>query len=97
MNKTNLRIVTIIYYSEISLELLHQTKAFKQNAQGRVILTEEFKKGKSIIAVCEGEIEILNKLGDRITMFEETDKLKYNQSTGKTEIEASDNSPDTNG
>ncbi len=58
--------VTIIYYQIESLELLHEVKFFPKNSQGRVVLPEEFKEGKSIIAVCQGEIEILNKVGDRI-------------------------------
>jgi uncharacterized protein (TIGR02922 family) len=58
--------VTIIYYQVESLELLHEVKHFPKNHQGRVVLPLEFKKGKSIIAVCEGEITILNKVGDRI-------------------------------
>jgi hypothetical protein len=31
-----------------------------------VVIPQSFKEGKSIIAVCDGEIEILNKIGDRI-------------------------------
>jgi uncharacterized protein (TIGR02922 family) len=58
--------VTIIYYQVESLELLHEVKSFPKNQHGRVVLPAEFKKGKSIIAVCEGEITILNKVGDRI-------------------------------
>ncbi|PKH85773.1 TIGR02922 family protein [Colwellia sp. Bg11-28] len=64
--KKTLTQVTIIYYQVESLELLHEVKSFPKNHQGRVVLPEEFKKGKSIIAVCEGEITILNKVGDRI-------------------------------
>jgi len=70
------RQVTIIYYCDVSLELLHETHVFAQNAQGRVILPAEFKEGKSIIAVCDGEIQILNKLGDRITMLKEANQLE---------------------
>lgn len=62
----NLIQVTIIYYHEESLELLHEVKLFPSNEQGRVIIAKEFKEGKSIIAVCAGEIQILNKIGDRI-------------------------------
>ena len=58
--------VTIIYYHVDSLELLHEVKSFPQNHRGRVVLPEGYKEGKSIIAVCEGEIKILNKMGDRI-------------------------------
>ncbi|WP_019028878.1 TIGR02922 family protein [Colwellia piezophila] len=62
----NLTQITIIYYHDESLELLHEVKSFPKNQQGRVVIPELFKKGKSIIAVCEGEIKILNKVGDRI-------------------------------
>ncbi len=60
------RRVTIIYYCDDGLELHHKVKTFDQNDVGRVIIPQAFKEGKSIIAVCEGEIEILNKVGDRI-------------------------------
>lgn len=62
----NLTQITIIYYHNESLELQHEVKSFPKNQQGRVVIPELFKKGKSIIAVCEGEIKILNKVGDRI-------------------------------
>ncbi len=58
--------VTIIYYSDNSLELLHEVVKLPQNKAGRVMIPASFKIAKSIIAVCEGEIVILNKLGDRI-------------------------------
>jgi len=73
MENNPLHTVTVIYYNDVSLELLHETQAFHQNEQGRVILPASFKAGKSIIAVCDGEIEILNKLGDRITLIEDAD------------------------
>lgn len=60
------RTVTIIYYKDEGLELHHKVKAFSQNEDGRVIIPQSFKEGKSIIAVCDGEVEILNKVGDRI-------------------------------
>jgi uncharacterized protein (TIGR02922 family) len=63
---TQQRTVTIIYYNDDGLELHHKVKSFKQNDDGRVIIPQSFKTGKSIIAVCDGEIEILNKVGDRI-------------------------------
>jgi uncharacterized protein (TIGR02922 family) len=58
--------VTIIFSNDISLELQHVMAAFPQNGQGRVTIPESFKKGKSIIAVCEGEINIMNKFGECI-------------------------------
>lgn len=60
------RKVTIIYYRDDGLELHHRVKIFEQNDEGRVVIPQAFKEGKSIIAVCDGEIEILNKIGDRI-------------------------------
>lgn len=60
------RKVTIIYYQDDGLELHHKVKTFEQNDEGRVIIPQAFKEEKSIIAVCEGEVEILNKVGDRI-------------------------------
>ena len=60
------RKVTIIYYNDDGLELHHKVDTFTQNDEGRVIIPPAFKEGKSIIAVCDGEIEILNKVGDRI-------------------------------
>ena len=60
------RKVTIIYYSDGGLELHHNVETFPQNDEGRVIIPPDFKVGKSIVAVCDGEIEILNKVGDRI-------------------------------
>ncbi len=64
--ETQLRTVTIIYYSDISIELVHEVKCCRQNKNGRVIIPDEFKVGKSIIAVCDGEVKMLNKIGDRV-------------------------------
>ncbi|MFT6900871.1 MAG: hypothetical protein ACJAXS_001051 [Colwellia sp.] len=69
MINTKLRTVTIIYYCDNSLELMHFIGQFPQNASGRVIISEKFKEEKSIIAVCDGEITILNKMGDRIHLI----------------------------
>lgn len=60
------RKVTVIYYHVDSLELQHKAETFPENESGRVVISDSFKEGKSIIAVCDGEIEILNKVGDRI-------------------------------
>lgn len=62
-----LKEVTIIYYNDHSMELMHDFKRFPQSGEGRVLVPEEYKKGKSILVVCEGNINILNKLGERIT------------------------------
>mgnify|MGYP000283007461 FL=1 len=69
-----IRKVTIIYYSDLSLELMHESACFPQNDNGRVVISEEFKKGKSIIAVCDGDVSILNKVGDRVDNTSNEDK-----------------------
>ncbi|WP_068545207.1 TIGR02922 family protein [Thalassotalea crassostreae] len=66
MAETKDRKVTILYYDITSLELNHEVALFPQKDGGRVIISDEFKKNKSIIAVCDGEITILNKIGDRV-------------------------------
>jgi len=48
---------------------MHFIGEFPQNSSGRVIIPETFKEDKSIIAVCDGEITILNKVGDRIHLI----------------------------
>lgn len=66
MTEQTLTTVTIIYYNESSVELQHEVKDYPKNAHGRVIIPDEFKEGKSIVAVCLGEVVILNKAGDRV-------------------------------
>lgn len=66
MHTEQYRQVTVIYYSEDSLQLQHHVDNFPENQHGRVVLPEGFKQDKSIIAVCDGEVEILNRIGDRI-------------------------------
>tara|TARA_R110000772_G_scaffold119011_1_gene224929 strand:+ start:10224 stop:10448 length:225 start_codon:yes stop_codon:yes gene_type:complete len=61
-----MRLVTIIFYNDISLELQHEVHTFPKNKSGRVIIPNSFKVDKSIIAVCDGKITMLNKVGDRI-------------------------------
>jgi len=67
----DLTLVTIIYYHDESLELLHEVKSFPKNLHGRVVIPSILKEGKSIVAVCEGEIQIINKVGDCILPIEE--------------------------
>jgi len=78
MPEIMLRTVTIIYYSDLSLELMHKVQRFPQNENGRVVISANFKADKSIIAVCEGEINILNKVGDRVLMVD------YDEATPST-------------
>jgi len=74
MSQSDLTTVTIIYYNESSVELQHTIKSYPKSESGRVIIDAEFKKDKSIVAVCLGEITILNKLGDRVISIEVADE-----------------------
>ena len=66
MNVSQTELVTVIYYCDKSIELMHYVGEFYKNSEGRVIIPNDFKKDKSIVAVCRGEVDILNKIGDRI-------------------------------
>lgn len=59
-------VVTIIYYCDSSLELKHEVCDLMKSDSGRIIIPSAFKKNKSIVAVCHGKVDILNKVGDRI-------------------------------
>jgi uncharacterized protein (TIGR02922 family) len=60
------RTVTVIYCSDGELELFRETRHFSLNVYGDMIIPEKYKRGKTIVAVCEGEVEILNSVGDRL-------------------------------
>lgn len=66
MSRNEVEVVTIIYYCDSALELKHQVCTFEKSAAGRVIIPESLKKDKTIVAVCNGDVEIINKLGERI-------------------------------
>lgn len=76
INSSNLPLttVTIIFYNDDSLELQHEVQQCSQNIEGRVIIPQSFKAGKSIVSVCKGEIVILNKVGDRILSIDVEDE-----------------------
>ncbi len=63
--------MTIIYYDEESLALEHAVESFICLNGGRVEIPRSFKENKSIVAVCEGKINILNKLGERVQVLDE--------------------------
>ena len=71
MPNINVKTVTIIYYHDASLELMHSVETLIESENGRVVIPNNFKKGKSIIAVCEGTVNILNSIGDRILTDED--------------------------
>lgn len=66
MSDLNRKCVTVIFYDNESLELQHKVQSFPFNQNGRVIIPASYKVDKSIIAVCDGAINVLNTIGDRI-------------------------------
>lgn len=53
--------VTIFYYSHIDIDLNVYHGKFTCLNDGRILIPEEFKDGKDIIAVCNGHIEVLEQ------------------------------------
>jgi uncharacterized protein (TIGR02922 family) len=66
MSQSSLNTITVIYFQNDSLELQHQTLTTEYDQKGRAILSASFKQNKSIVAVCKGNVELLNKIGDRV-------------------------------
>jgi len=65
MDMIKFKTVTIFYYNESTLGVDHQVCQFIQNNDGRVVIPAAFKQGKSIIAVCDGAVNVLNTMGER--------------------------------
>jgi len=61
--------VTIIYFQNGSIELHYQILLVKKSPSGRVILEPSFSKNKTILAVLRGEVDVMNKFGDRMLDF----------------------------
>ncbi|NRA55826.1 MAG: TIGR02922 family protein [Gammaproteobacteria bacterium] len=57
---------TIIYSCNNSITISHEILNISVEVGKRVIIPDDFKKDKIIIAVCEGEVNVLNTLGERI-------------------------------
>ncbi|NRA53020.1 MAG: TIGR02922 family protein [Gammaproteobacteria bacterium] len=66
MVNSKLGTFTVIYSCENTLELMSEVCQFPISSHSaRVIIPNSFKSGKIIIAVCDGKVNVLNKLGDR--------------------------------
>ena len=59
--------VTIIYCCDGDLAMYRKTQFIDLNVCGEMIIPKDFKQGKTIVAVCDGDINILNSIGDKIT------------------------------
>ncbi|GIU50739.1 MULTISPECIES: TIGR02922 family protein [Shewanella] len=67
-NEDNKATVTVLFY-EAPVGLLMKNivlTGLDVSETGRVMLPNEFRVGKSIIAVLDGECKILNSLGERV-------------------------------
>jgi uncharacterized protein (TIGR02922 family) len=60
------RTVTVIYCCDKDLSMYRKTQSFKLNAYGDMIIPQDFKRGKTIVAVCEGEIDVINSVDDKL-------------------------------
>lgn len=60
------RKVTVIYCCDDDLSLYRKTRSFNLNAYGDMIIPQDFKRGKTIVAVCDGEINVINSIGDKL-------------------------------
>ncbi|MFY0656139.1 MAG: TIGR02922 family protein [Neptunomonas phycophila] len=58
--------VTILFYTESSLAIQSEFLELPVTENGRVNIPDENKEGRTIVAVCRGEVEIMNRLGDRL-------------------------------
>lgn len=67
MSRTNPTLnVTLLYFRDDDLRLQSETLDLPVGEGGRAVIPAEFRRGKQIIGVLEGECKILNRVGDRI-------------------------------
>jgi uncharacterized protein (TIGR02922 family) len=61
-------VVTVLYYEAPAGLIMHNEvlTGLTVSESGRVMIPQEFRRGKSIIAVLEGQCTILNSLGERV-------------------------------
>ena len=60
------REVTVIYCCDDDLSLYRKTKFFNLNSYGEMIIPLDFRLGKTIVAVCDGNINVINSVGDKL-------------------------------
>lgn len=65
MSLYTMKTVSIIYHCQLTQQLKSHEGQFMQKINGRVFIPQRFKKHKAILAVCEGPITLLNKVGER--------------------------------
>tara|TARA_B110000881_G_C18082703_1_gene274354 strand:+ start:173 stop:382 length:210 start_codon:yes stop_codon:yes gene_type:complete len=65
MCKSN-RKITVIYCCDNKLELYRETMNANDNSHGKTVIPEDFSDGKTIVAICEGDVNILNSINDKL-------------------------------
>ena len=60
------KLVTVVYFSNDSIEVESEVLSLNVGYSGRVIVPDEYKNDKSIIAIFDGIAVMLNKYGDRL-------------------------------
>ncbi|MFQ3264176.1 MAG: hypothetical protein ACI9U5_000038 [Colwellia sp.] len=60
------RTVTVIYCCDDDLAMYRKTENFNLNAYGDMVIPHDFERGKIIVAVCDGDIDITNSVGDKL-------------------------------
>ena len=68
MNDINHFPFTIIYSCNNSIAISYKVLHLPVEVGKRLIIPDDFKKDKIIIAVCEGEVNVLNTLGESVFM-----------------------------
>lgn len=58
--------VTVLFFLDTDLRLRDQVIELTVGEGGRAIIPADFKRGKQIIGVLQGECRLLNRIGDRI-------------------------------
>ncbi|HCM47101.1 MAG TPA: TIGR02922 family protein [Colwellia sp.] len=60
------RKVTVIYCCDDDLSIYKKTQSFNLNAYGDMVIPHDFKRRKTIVAVCDGDIDITNSVDDKL-------------------------------
>lgn len=63
--------VTVLYYEQDDMTSICSDVLTKNNSEGdsRVIFPREFRENKIIVAVMDGDCNLLNSLGDRTVYY----------------------------
>lgn len=66
MENSDLQIYTVIYQVEETMMVCDAKLPLWKSDTGRVIIPDDFKQGRHIIAVIDGPVNVLDRLGDRM-------------------------------